>query len=191
METNRLRRLHPVAGIAVVAEPDHDARALISSTLASANFQLTTASTFLGARDEIAQRRPVLLVAEYRLGVFNGLHLARRARTERRDAVLILTSRQNDVVLEHESVALGATPLLAPVKPDDLLLAVIRTATQRPNADGTWTPVRAPFDRRSTDRRDRSQSPSRLLVDRRTRDRRVPLAWDLLLPAIFQRFRDR
>jgi hypothetical protein len=86
---------------------------------------------------------------------------------------------------------LGATPLFTPILPDDLLLAVIRTAARRVNPDGTWTPIRAPFERRGRDRRDRSQPASRLLVDRRTRDRRVPLAWDLLLPAIFQRFRER
>jgi len=183
--------MRPVSGIAVVAEPDHETRAVIASTLSSANFQLTTATTFLEARDEIAQRRPILLVAEHRLGFFNGLNLARRARMERRDAVLILTSRKNDVVLEHEAQALGATPLFTPILPDDLLLAVIRTATRRVNPDGTWTPIRAPFERRGRDRRDRNQPASRLLVDRRTRDRRVPLAWDLLLPAIFQRFRER
>ena len=190
MDTTRLRQAHPMAGVAVVAEPDPDARALIASALASVSFQVTTASTFLTARNEISDRRPILFVAEHRLGVFNGLHLARRARLEQPRAVLILTSRAFDPISARDAEDLGATQMVPPITPDDLLLAVIRTATRRPNADGTWTPVRAPFERRAFDRRG-PLAAGVMSAERRARQRRMAMPLDLLLPSIFQRIRDR
>ncbi len=189
MKTERLLRfrLRAAPCVALIVEPEREARALMASTLAAVDFHVITANTFADAQKVIAAERPALLVADIRLGLYNGLELALRARAEQRDVVLVLTYRLADPIFQRETEALGGTFVPIPIPPEDFLLAVSRTALRRPNDDGTWTPIRPPFERRSGDRR--GQHAIAVPVDHRSGDRRQALAWPLLINAIFNAYR--
>jgi DNA-binding response OmpR family regulator len=91
---------------------------------------------------------PTLLVADIRLGEFNGLHLVLRGKAAKRDLAAIVTSAVADSVLQSEAEHFGATFVLKPTSPEEFRAAVCRTLLRT----GT-EPVRPPFERRQADRR--------------------------------------
>jgi hypothetical protein len=73
--------------------------------------QVALATTFAGGR-ALLETAPDLLVAEVKLGEYNGLHLALRAQAAGVPAIVIGPA---DTVLEREAAALGALYFAAPV----------------------------------------------------------------------------
>ena len=137
----------------LVVEPDHVDRVLVHSALASAGFGVTTTNNYADANAALLARPPLVLVTTIRLGAYNGLHLALRGRAENPRMVIIVTSSVPDAVLQRDAEEVGATFVLKPVTPRDLLAAIYRTALRQPHADGSLEPVRTPFERRQSERR--------------------------------------
>jgi DNA-binding NtrC family response regulator len=155
------------SGRVLVVYPDHLARQEITNILVSVGFIVTEASSYEAAR-RVLDTAPVdVLVTALRLGGYNGLHLVIRAQSLRRDVAAIVISPFDDGVLQREADALGATFVQRPANMNEVRAAVLRTV----HRDRRSTePLRPPFDRRRTERRQRAHVAAEM--ERRVRDRR-------------------
>ena len=163
---------------ALIVEPVLSDAVAFASTLTAHRFQVTIANTFTNAKDRLNTRLPELLVADIRLGEYNGLHLVLRAKSLRPDIAAIVTSDVSDPVLQADAEALGATFVVKPVVEEELAAAIFRTIFQAKNAN-TASPLRPPFERRLVQRRCELIP---MMPDRRRLDRRRDL--DGLLRAV-------
>jgi DNA-binding response OmpR family regulator len=156
---------------ALVVEPNEEDRVFITSTLTSVGFTVATADNFRDAKALLVANPPALLLTEIRLGPYNGLQLALRGRSAKPEMTIVLASGFPDPVLQRDVEQLGATFVLKPVTAQELIAAVYRTALRQPNPDGTFAPVRPPFERRQVNRRQRADSeflePERRVGERR------------------------
>jgi CheY-like chemotaxis protein len=75
---------------------------------------------------------PDLLMADLRLGAYNGLHLVHRLRLMHADIPAILKDDASDPVLEREALNAQALYLVKPVTPSALVVAARRLLAGRP-----------------------------------------------------------
>ena len=170
----------PSAISALVVEPNElDLIALVSA-LTGAGFRVSATHNYVDARNLLASDPPLLLVTEVRLGAYNGLQLALRARTSGPRVTVIVMSGYADSVLQRDAERAGATFALKPIDPRELLAAVYRTALRPMPAAGLPEPIRAPFERRRADRRQQAAAAS---VERRQVNRRRDIAGLLIRAA--------
>jgi DNA-binding response OmpR family regulator len=108
---------------------------------------VTTVSSFEEAKKRLALAPPDLLIADVRLGAYNGLHLAIRARAEHPDLVAIITHTVPDPVLEREAAAQGAVYFIKPISVEGLLSIMAELLAGRASQEGTATPRRWPRKR--------------------------------------------
>jgi DNA-binding response OmpR family regulator len=85
--------------------------------------EIVIRTDFEAARTELDSQPPDLLVTEVRLGAFNGLHLALRARGRGLPTQTILIG-EPDCVLENEAKQLDARYVTSPVDEDTLAATV-------------------------------------------------------------------
>jgi ActR/RegA family two-component response regulator len=83
------------------------------------------ATTYEAARQLWMAERPPFLVADIRLGPFNGLQLLLRAKDDRPDVVAAITSSVADGVLEADTQRFGATFLVKPLEAGQVLKALL------------------------------------------------------------------
>jgi DNA-binding NtrC family response regulator len=140
------------------------------SALSLVGFQTRVADNFQEARDLLVAQPPAVLVADIRLGEYNGLHLVLRGKQARPGIAAIVTTDWPDTVLMAEAEAMGATFVLKPTTREELLAAVFRTLFR---ADSR-TAIRAPFERRQAERRLGAADAS--AVERRSQTRRRDVA---------------
>jgi DNA-binding NtrC family response regulator len=165
---------------ALVVEPNElDLIALVSA-LSGAGFRVSATDNYLDARNLLASDPPLVLVTEVRLGAYNGLQLALRARTSGPRVTVIVMSGYADIVLQRDAERAGATFALKPIDPRELLAAVYRTALRPQPVTGLPEPVRAPFERRRAERRQQTGAAS---VERRFVNRRRDIAGLLIRAA--------
>jgi DNA-binding NtrC family response regulator len=169
----------PVVTALVVASALADA-ITIAAALGSLQFRVTIAETFAKAKERLNTRPPHLLIADVRLGEYNGLQLVLRAKSLRPDAAAIVTSSTADAVLQADAEAMGATFVVTPVNATELTAVVLRTMFQT-RAGQTDAPIRPRFERRAGERRAAAVA---VTADRRRRDRRRDL--DALIRVLAQ-----
>jgi DNA-binding response OmpR family regulator len=92
----------------------------LAEMLAEAGYSVVTAGSFQEARGILSEAPPDLLIADVRLGSFNGLQLVINYRVP----AIVITGFA-DSVLEAEARRMGAEYLVKPVPPDRLM-ALIR-----------------------------------------------------------------
>jgi CheY-like chemotaxis protein len=120
---------------ALVVDPDPVRLASTSEALRSLGYAVSVASTFEDARRQLlASEALSLLVADIRLGQFNGLHLAFRARAHIPQVRLVITDHVFDVTLEAETKRLGGAYIVRPFTTDILAEAI---APPEPSAAGS------------------------------------------------------
>lgn len=149
---------------ALIAEPVLADALLLVATVSSLGFHVTVADNFHDAQERL-RVPPVLLIADIRLGEYNGLHLVLRGKSARRNLAAIVTSAIEDGVLQSDAEQMGATFMIKPVSAKELRAAIGRTLLRSSDS-----PVRAPFERRKSERRasaDRPYQPDRRGPDRR------------------------
>jgi DNA-binding NtrC family response regulator len=95
--------------------------------------------TFEGGRDQLNRQEWNVVLTEVRLGAYNGLHLAARARTAQPDATVIITGDGCDPAVEAEASLLKAR-YIATAAPDQLCVAVL-TACGRLDAAPLSSPA--------------------------------------------------
>ncbi len=120
------------------------------ATATSLGFRVTVADTFQEALERL-RVPPALLIADIRLGEYNGLHLVLRGKAARRDLAAVVTSELADPVLQSDAEQLGATFVLKPTTTQEFRAAICRTLLQ--SASSAEDPIRPPFERRTLDRR--------------------------------------
>ncbi len=121
------------------------------------------ATSYEAAKLLWTSERPPMLIADVRLGQFNGLQLLLRALIDRPDVNAVITCPLPDKVLENETRRFGATFLIKPVRPGEVVDALLGSVPQpeqkassllveRRNAEQRQLPV-APFspDQRRAD----------------------------------------
>ncbi len=106
---------------ALVVDSDPVQLALTARVLTELSYDVLTASTFEDATRQILTTSKLsLLVSDVRLGEFNGIHLALRARSRHPNVLVIITHESADPTLEFEAKQLGAAYVLKPVTPTQL-----------------------------------------------------------------------
>lgn len=152
---------------ALVVDPVLSDALFLVATVSSLGFHVTVADNFQEALDRL-RVPPVLLIADIRLGEYNGLHLVMRGKSIRRDLAAIVTSAVADSVLQSEADQLGTTFMLKPTTTEELRAAICRTVLR--TADSPAGPIRAPFERRTAKRRraaPAASQPGHRIGDRR------------------------
>ena len=91
-------------------------------------------SSFAAGKRQL-EDHPSLLVAEVRLGEYNGLHLALRAQSHGVPAVLV---GEADSVLEREAAQMGAIYLTPPLHAEDMVSAIQPLTVAAIAAERTW-----------------------------------------------------
>jgi DNA-binding NtrC family response regulator len=98
--------------------------------LRNAGYHASGASTFQEARRSLASGSPDLVIADERLGEFNGLHVILLARAEHPELSAIVTTAALDRGLEADAKSLDVLCVLKPTNPTGWL-PLIATALAR------------------------------------------------------------
>ena len=138
----------------------------LASAFRQEGFVALEASTFAEGKRRWIEELPEALIAEVRLGEFNGLQLLLRAKLERSDVAVIMTCALNDRVLEAETRRFGGIFMQKPLDPPHVV-HLVRSLRERQAFKWPGSPA----DRRTADRRtaDRRASPG---SERRIGERR-------------------
>ena len=99
----------------------------LAEMLADAGYTVVTAASFQEARGILREAPPDLLIADVRLGSFNGLQLVINYRVP-----AIVITGYADAVLEAEARRVGAEYLVKPFNPDHLLSLIRGKLGQTP-----------------------------------------------------------
>ena len=154
--------VHVPAALIVDVEP----RSLfdLSRAFRAAGYRTLGATSFAEAKRLLITEQPHVLVADVRLGDFNGIQLLMLAREVRPGISAVITNPFMDSVLAEETRRLGGVFLVKPLDFRDLLEAVQSTPQ-----------TRAESNRRQADRRNTAISgfqPERRIAERRLSERR-------------------
>ena len=98
----------------LIVDDNDAARTGLAMLLERADFTVFAAATFVEGRNALAKERPDLLIADVRLGEYNGLQLL--ASVTRVTPAIIITGYP-DPVLEADARRMGADYLVKPVSP--------------------------------------------------------------------------
>ena len=88
----------------LLVAPNPDVASGMRARLLDAGMRVTIVQTFAEGREQL-QLLPDLLISEVRLGDYNGLHLALRARSSGIPAIVL---GKEDAITEREAETLGA-----------------------------------------------------------------------------------
>ena len=110
---DRMSRRHHVV---IVAQNPALATALLS-WLGSAGYELAIVTTFAAAK-ALLETKPALIISELKLGEYNGLHLALKARAAGIPAIIV---GPHDPVLQKDADELGATYLTSVLRRSQVL----------------------------------------------------------------------
>jgi CheY-like chemotaxis protein len=102
----------------LIVDDNDAARTGLASILERADFTVSMAATFAEGRSALAKDPPDLLIADVRLGEYNGLQLL--AVSSRPTPSIIVTGHP-DPVLESDARRMGADYLIKPVSPSALV----------------------------------------------------------------------
>jgi DNA-binding response OmpR family regulator len=105
----------------LLVEDDDATRVGLSSLLERAGYDVVATESVQEGRSVLEGASPDLLIADVRLGAFNGLQLIAMSP---RPIPTIVTTGFPDPVLETEARQLGAKFLLKPIEPANLLTLV-------------------------------------------------------------------
>ena len=129
--------------VLIVAQSPAIATAL-RSWLGSVHCELTIVTTYAAAKN-LLDTGPSLLISELKLGEYNGLHLALKARASGIPAIVI---GPEDAVLRKDASELGAVYLTSVIRRPRLLEIVKErldpTPGLKPERDQVWHVGRAP-----------------------------------------------
>ncbi len=102
----------------LIVDDDEDCLSGLQQLLENAGHEVLVASTFEEGRRLLKTAAPDMLIADVRLGSFNGLQLI---ATNQLKIPVVVISGFDDVVLQAEARAMGADYLVKPISPAALL----------------------------------------------------------------------
>ncbi len=109
---------------AVVVDDDPHVLSLASRWLKKAGCDAVMSSSFADAQMQIVVFEPTILIADVRLGDFNGIQLGLLAQRIRGDVRILIISGWDDCVLRREAERLGGAFLPKPFTAAALLAAI-------------------------------------------------------------------
>jgi DNA-binding NtrC family response regulator len=95
--------------------------------LSGAGHQMSSASSFQQAREQLIDRSPDLVIADERLGEFNGLHVIISARANHPRISGIVTTPVMNRALEADAKSLNVECLVTPRDPGGWAASISRT----------------------------------------------------------------
>ena len=101
----------------VIVAPNPALATAMLSWLGSAGYELAIVTTFTAAK-ALLETKPALVISELKLGEYNGLHLALKARALAIPAIIV---GPQDVVLQKDAEELGATYLTSVLRRSQVL----------------------------------------------------------------------
>ncbi len=105
-----------MTALIVLVTADPRARRQMEALLGGERHLVAALSDFPSAKELLKSVGPDLLVADVKLGAFNGLHVAARARLQHPNVPIIITHDAHDAVLEAEAARLGAPFVVRPLE---------------------------------------------------------------------------
>jgi DNA-binding NtrC family response regulator len=111
----------------LVVNADRTVLRELEVALTAEGYRVVGATSFEGAAQALVDGGIELVVADVRLGPFNGLHLAARCRHDGARRPVIITHDAPDPWFEQEATSLGAVFVAAPLHDDTLVRTVRRT----------------------------------------------------------------
>jgi DNA-binding response OmpR family regulator len=115
-----------MTALIVLVMADARARRQMETLLGGERHLVAALSDFASAKELLRSVGPDLLVADVKLGAFNGLHVAARARLDHPNVPIIITHDAHDAVLEAEAARLGAVFVVRPLE-DPKFLALVES----------------------------------------------------------------
>jgi DNA-binding NtrC family response regulator len=125
------------SSILVVSE-DLGGLAETLDVLTTAGYRARGASTFEEAKPLLLSLSPEVMIADERLGGFNGLHLILHARALNPQMRAIATTPRRDPVFVAEAGRLDVQCVVKSANPADLLLPIARSL-RAPQGPDAWT----------------------------------------------------
>lgn len=110
--------------------------------LNGAGYQASGASTFQDATQLLATEPPALVIADERLGEFNGLHVILRARNRYPAVAGIVTTRTTNRGLEADARSLNVQCVIVQEDPAELLTSVSKSLADPSTADQSGAATR-------------------------------------------------
>jgi len=128
-----------VASEILIVDDDEATRTGLKQLLERAGYKVTVAGTFAEGRFALSQSTPNLLIADVRLGEFNGLHLV---ATNPQSIPTIIVTGYPDPVLKADAHRFGAEYLVKPVSPAALMALVKEKLESPKEAVSVFSPAR-------------------------------------------------
>jgi DNA-binding response OmpR family regulator len=97
---------------------------IASRWLSEAGYIVSASNDFLEATVQLQVEAPDVLLVDVRLGEFNGLQLAIRARESHPEAKIVIMSAWDDPVLKRDAEQCGASYIVKPFNEKELLAAI-------------------------------------------------------------------
>ena len=104
----------------LIVDDDERLLGLLDRWITAAGYDVVTCTRFEDARRYLATNAPAILLAEVRLGAFNGLQLVLVAKGANPAVGAIVLSGYDDPVLRREAKVQGAFYLLKPITREQL-----------------------------------------------------------------------
>jgi DNA-binding NtrC family response regulator len=110
-----------------VVSGDDSHRSRLIDVLSGAGYRTSGAATFAEAKQMLGSSSADLVIAEERLGAFNGLHVIVFGRAHRPDLKAIVMTAQKDAALETDARRLNVDCVVESADAEEWLQSVSRT----------------------------------------------------------------
>jgi DNA-binding NtrC family response regulator len=121
-----------------VVSGDDGHRLRLINVLSGAGYRASGAATFAEAKQVLGSSSADLVIAEERLGAFNGLHVIVLGRAHRPDLKAIVMTAHRDPALETDARRLNVDCVVETANAAEWLESVSRTLDETPALDETW-----------------------------------------------------
>ena len=111
----------------LVVDADSESVRALGAAFRGRGCEPLEATSFEEAKRLWIAEHPPMLIADVRLGQFNGLQLLLRAKADRPDVVAVITCAIDDKVLEAETRRFGGTFVVKPVTADEICATLLRS----------------------------------------------------------------
>jgi DNA-binding NtrC family response regulator len=105
----------------LLVDDDENMLRLIGGWVQGAGHEVVAFTQFTDAKNYLATSKPDVIIADVRLGAFNGLQLVIQAKLEHPDIKAVVLTGFYDAVLASEVSKLGAAYLVKPIRSEQLL----------------------------------------------------------------------
>jgi DNA-binding response OmpR family regulator len=109
---------------ALIVDDDVQVLSFVKQLMETAGYDVLSASNFAQARSYIQSHDLAILVADVRLGDFNGIQLGILAKNSQPNVRIVIMSGWDDPVLRHEADQLGAVYVQKPFSAEELRSAL-------------------------------------------------------------------